>query len=355
MKNTTVAQLAALISGEIKGDSNALITGVANVNDAKPGDVVLADNAKFYKRALNSNATCIVTKLNIDDDYNGKNIISVERPSVAFASILSYFKGGELLPDVGIGQGAVVDSSVKLGENVAIGANCYISRNVEIGDGCVLFPNVFIGEGTKIGEKTKIYPGDVIYYNCTIGKNVILHAGVVIGADGFGYTCRGTELVKLPHAGTVEIGDDVEIGANSAIDRAKTGATVIGSGTKIDNLVHIAHNVKIGNNCVIVAQCGVAGSVEIGNNVTMAGQAGIKDHVTIGDGCMIASRAGVTGNIQEGSVVSGFPARDHSAEKRVQAARLHLPEILQRLRALESEVKQLRNTEKGSRDDNIEL
>jgi len=170
-----------------------------------------------------------------------------------------------------------------------------------------------------------------------------------VGSDGFGYTCHGSELVKLPHAGTVEVGDDVEIGANAAIDRAKTGATVIGSGTKIDNLVHIAHNCKIGRNCVIVALVGVAGSVTIGDNVTLAGQAGVKDHVTIEDECVVAARAGVVGDLAKGSIVSGFPARDHRLEKRAQVARLHLPEILQRLKALEAEVKKLRDCGEGSK------
>jgi len=236
-----------------------------------------------------------------------------------------------------------------LGKDVAIGANCYVGCDAVIGDGSVLFPGAFIGEGVRLGCECRLYPNTVIYSRCVVGNRVIMHAGVVIGADGFGYTCRDQAFVKLPHAGIVEIGDDVEIGANTAIDRAKTGATVIGSGTKIDNLVHIAHNCKIGRNCVIVALVGIAGSVNIGDGVTLAGQVGVADHVSIEDGSVVAARAGVIGNVPRGSVVSGFPARDHRLEKRAQAARLHLPELMQRLKALEAEVEKLRAGSEGGK------
>ena len=340
--STTVAELAALIGGEIQGDADACVSGVGSVEEAGPGDVVLAVDERFLNRAMVSRASCVVTGSQTACSRNGKSIIRVPDPVEAFAKVLGFFRGDEFLPAVGIGAGAVVEQGAVFGEKVAVGANCYVGKDAVVGDGCVLFPNVYVGDGTRIGEGTKIYPAAVIYGDCVIGKRVIVHAGAVVGADGFGYTCRGREFVKLPHVGTVEIGDDVEIGANSTIDRAKTGKTVIGSGTKIDNLVHIAHNCKIGKNCVIVALVGVAGSVTIGDNVTLAGQAGVKDHVTIGDDCVVAARAGVVGDLAKGSIVSGFPARDHRVEKRTQAARLHLPEILQRLKALEGEVERLK-------------
>lgn len=341
--NITVAELAALMGGEVVGNPNVFVSGVGSVGEAKPGDVVLATDARFLQRAMESLASCVVADLNNNTcSHNGKSIIKTADPLGAFAKALEYFRGAEPMPATGIGAGAVVERSATLGKDVAVGANCYVGKDVILGDGCVLFPSVYIGDGACIGDGAKIYPGAVVYPNCVLGKRVILQAGAVIGADGFGYTCQGQEYVKLPHAGIVEIGDDVEIGANTTIDRAKTGATVIGSGTKIDNLVHIAHNCKIGRNCVIVALVGVAGSVTIGDNVTLAGQVGVKDHVTIKDGCVVAARAGVVGDLADGSVVSGFPARDHRQEKRVQAARLHLPEIMQRLKALEAEVERLR-------------
>ena len=348
--NKTVAELAALVDGLVEGDPSLSVSGVASVDDAGDGDIVLAADARFFMRAVESKAVCMLADNKESAACNGKTVIRVNKPAEAFVKILNHFNGEELLPGVGIGANAVVEPDVELGEAVAIGANCYIGRNAKLGDGCILFPNVYIGDGVDVGEKTKIYPGAVIYPKCKIGKRVILHAGVVIGADGFGYIPSDRGLVKFPHTGTVTIGDDVEIGANSTIDRAKTGVTIVGNGTKIDNLVHIAHNVKIGSNCIIVALSGLAGSVEIGNGVTLAAQTGVKDHVRIGDGSVVAARAGVIGNIPKGSVVSGFPARDHCTERRVQAARLHLPEILQRLRALETELAELREKAKSDND-----
>ena len=348
---TTVAYLAELVGGEVEGDSDLCVAGAATVEEAEPGDIVLAENVRFFERAVKSDAACIVAGCGVGVSRGGKSVIRAAEASEAFVKILEHLGGKELLPPVGVGAGAVIGRDVSLGENVAIGPNCCIGAGASLGDECVLFCSVSIGEKAQIGDRAKIYPGVTIYPNCRIGKRVILHAGVVIGADGFGYKPGEKGLMKLPHLGTVEIGDDVEIGANSTVDRAKTGATVIGSGTKIDNLVHVAHNVKIGANCVIVALSGVAGSVDIGDNVTLAAQTGVKDHVRIGDGSVVAARAGVIGDVQEGSTVSGFPARDHRVEKRAEAARLRLPEFMQRLRALEKELKKLRGGRKGENGD----
>jgi UDP-3-O-[3-hydroxymyristoyl] glucosamine N-acyltransferase len=346
---TTVAELAALIGGEVRGDPDVGVWGVGSVDEARPGDVVVATDKRFLERAMASKASCVITGLDPSTGSgcsggNGQSVIATADPLEAFSKVLDRFRGEEALPAPGIGVGAVVEPGAKISDRAAIGANCYVGKDAVLGDGCVLFPNVYVGEGASIGENSRLYPNVVVYAGCSLGKRVILHAGAVVGADGFGYTCQGREHLKLPHAGMVEIGDDVEIGANSTVDRAKTGATVIGSGTKIDNLVHIAHNCKIGRNCVIVALVGIAGSVTVGDNVTLAGQAGVKDHVTIGDDCVVAARAGVVGDLAKGSIVSGFPARDHRLEKRAQAARLHLPEMLHRLKTLEAEMEQLRNS-----------
>lgn len=338
----TVSELAALVGGEVVGSGETRVTSAADVRDDAVGRVVLASSAQYLERAFASGASCIITGLQADESANGASLIRVGNPEVAFARALQYFKGVEAQPPVGIGPGAVVAQDAVLGEGVAVGANCFVGSGVELGDGCVLYPGVYIGDGVRVGSGCRLYPGAKIYPNCRIGSRVILHAGCVIGADGFGYVPDKSGLVKYPHIGTVEIGDDVEIGANSTIDRAKTGATVIGNGTKIDNLVHIAHNVKIGSHCVIVALSGIAGSAEIGNGVTLAAQTGVKDHVRIGDGAVVAARAGVIGDLADGCMVSGFPARDHRTEKRVQAASLHLPEVLTRLRVLEKEIKELR-------------
>ena len=343
----TVEQLARLVGGRVEGPADVAVLGVGGVDDARETDVVLAENARFFKKAAASRACCILASPGAGDAPRGKSVIRVDDPAEAFIHVLTHFKPEEALPCPGIGPGAVIAEGASIGREVAIGPNCHIGAGARIGDGCVLFPNVYVGEGVSVGDHTRIYPFVAIYANCTIGSRVILHAGVVIGADGFGYKPGSKGLVKIPQIGTVEVGDDVEIGANSTVDRAKFGATIIGSGSKIDNLVHIAHNVRIGRDCVIVALSGVAGSVEIGDGVTLAAQTGVSDHVRIGDGSVVAARAGVIGDVKKGSVVSGFPARDHAVEKRSQAAWLRLPEMMDRVRALEREVERLRARDKG--------
>lgn len=338
-----------MIGGELEGDPAIRVSGVASVYDAGVGDVVLADNEKYFARALETSAACIIAGRGTPG-ARGKCVIRVDDPTVAFVSILEFFRSDEPLPAVGVAPGAFVGGDVQMGRDVAIGPNCYVGDSASLGDGCVLFPGVYVGAGVSIGEGGKLYPNVVIHHGCTLGRNVTLHAGVVIGADGFGYASGPVGLVKFPHTGSVEVGDDVEIGANSTVDRAKTGATIIGSGTKIDNLVHIAHNVKIGRNCIIVALSGVAGSVVIGDNVTLAAQTGVKDHVHIADGCVVAARAGVIGDLGKGQVVSGFPARDHKLDMRVEASRLHLPEILRRLKNVESELEKLFGRQTGNGD-----
>lgn len=339
---TTAAGISLLVAGEVSGNPNTVISGVGSVDDAREGDVVLAEDEAYFRKALKTRAACIICGLKASADLNGRTVVRVENPGEAFASVLELFKGEEALPDVGVGCGSVVERDVILGEGVRIAPNCYVGRGAALGDGCVLFPNVYIGEGVRVGRETRLHPGVTVYASCSIGDRAILHAGVVIGADGFGYRPGPKGLSKLPHAGTVVIGDDVEIGANSAVDRAKTGATVIGRGTKIDNLVHIAHNVRIGEHCVVVALSGVAGSAKIGSGVTLAAQSGVRDHVKIGDGVVVAARSGVINDIEAGLTVSGFPAREHKIDMRAQAAALRLPDILERLRALEREVKTLR-------------
>lgn len=337
----TAAEIAELVQGTYEGPGDVVVKSITSVDRAVDGGLVLAENKKYFKRALDSKAVCILTGNGINAETGRKCIIRVDDPNSAFIKVLWHFKDSEGLPPVGIGPNVGVGKNVTLGSDIRVGANCILGDDAVIGDGCILFPNTYIGNGVKIGPECKIYTGVVVYQGCRIGRGVVLHAGVVIGADGFGYRPGTEALVRIPHIGTVIIEDDVEIGANSAVDRAKTGATVIGRGTKIDNLVHIAHNVRIGSNCIIIALSGVAGSVEIGNNVTLAAQSGVKDHVQIGDGAVIAARGGVIGDVPGGCIVSGFPARDHRAEMKMEAAKLHLPEILKRLRTVEEELKKL--------------
>jgi UDP-3-O-[3-hydroxymyristoyl] glucosamine N-acyltransferase len=341
-KRISAGELAALAGAEIEGPAEFEITHPATADVGGADAIVLAEDDRYFRKAVESQAGCILTGRGIGT-ASDRVIIRAADPKVAFIKVLEFFKRDEWQPTVGVGPGAVVEPGAVVGRDVAIGANCCLCAGASIGDGCVLFPNVFVGEGVTVGDNCKLYPGVTIYQDCRIGSRVVLHAGTVIGADGFGYAPGPEGLRKFPHVGTVEIGDDVEIGANSAVDRAKMGATLIGRGTKIDNLVHVAHNVRIGCNCVIVALTGIAGSVEVGNGVTLAAQTGVSDHVTIGDGCVVAARGGVIGDVAPGSVVSGFPARDHRTELRMQAIQLRLPEMMDRLRAVEKELDRLRN------------
>jgi UDP-3-O-[3-hydroxymyristoyl] glucosamine N-acyltransferase len=343
----TADSIAARIQGRVEGSGDVIIRTVGRAEDAVEGEIVLAENDRYFNIAAASQASCILTGNRIALSAPDKCTIRVDDPGSAFVDVLQLFQSEQILPAPGISPSAEVSPDATIGDRAAISANCFIGKGSRLGKGCVLFPNVYIGEGVVIADDCRLYPGVTIYPNCTIGSGVVLHAGVVIGSDGFGYRPGKGGLVKLPHIGTVEIGDFVEIGANSAVDRAKVGATIIGSGTKIDNLVHIAHNVHIGRCCVIAALSGVAGSVDVGDGVTLAAQIGVKDHVRIEDGAIVAARAGVIGDVKKGAVVSGFPARDHTIQKRAQAAFLHLPDLLERVRSLEREIERLRTRTEG--------
>ncbi|HOK53921.1 MAG TPA: UDP-3-O-(3-hydroxymyristoyl)glucosamine N-acyltransferase, partial [Armatimonadota bacterium] len=325
MAGIIVQELADAVGGVLFGSGDILITGAASVNDAGPGDIVLAENEKYLAAARSSQATAVVVPEASSCD--GKVVIQVENPRQAFSTILGLLASQLGVPSPGIDPSCRIGERVKYGQSISIGYGCYIGDDVTIGDGTIIHPLVYIGDGVRIGDNTVIHPNVTVYPGCEIGARVVIHAGTVIGSDGFGYIPVGSKQCKVPQIGNVTIEDDVEIGSNTSIDRAKTGTTRIGSGTKIDNLVHIAHNVKIGSGCLIVAQVGVAGSSEIGNCVTMAGQSGAKDHVHIDDGVVVAARAGVIGNLTKG-VYSGFPARPHKEAMRAQAAYLRLPEMM---------------------------
>lgn len=328
-------ELASLVEGTLYGDGSIEVTGVASVDEASAGDAVLAENEKYLKTALESQAVVIVCK---SAEGIEKTAIVVDDPRLAFAKIIACF-APKIKAEQGIHPGCYVGSGLKLGEGVSIGYGCYIGDNVEIGDGAVVAPQCYVGDGVKIGAGSRLLPRVTVQWGSEIGRNVIIQSGSVIGADGFGYVTAGGVHHKIPHIGNVVIEDDVEIGANVTVDRGKTGATVIGQGTKVDNLVMIAHNVKIGRNCLIVAQAGIAGSVEMGNYVVVAGQAGARDHAKIGDGAIIAARAGVISDVSAGACVSGFPARDRAAYWRIEACLDKLPEIVKSVRKLNTKSK----------------
>jgi UDP-3-O-[3-hydroxymyristoyl] glucosamine N-acyltransferase len=332
----TLRDLASRLNGTVTGDSDAVITGVAGVEIAESGDIVFAEAPRYVQAAVKSRASAVLVtpELAAGAAGSGKPLLVVAQPRVAFVHVLQLFVPAPS-HEPGVHPSAQIGEGSRIGEGAHVGANVVIGRDAAIGDGAALLPGVFVGDGCVVGAGTVVHPNAVLYPGVKVGRGCILHAGCVIGADGFGYVPIGYGLMKVPHLGSVEIGDEVEVGANSCIDRAKTGVTKIGSGTKIDNLVHIAHNVTVGQACLIIAQTGVAGSVTIGNGVVLAGQAGIKDHVSIGDGARVAAQGGVIGDVAAGVTVSGYPARPHLEKMRELGALTALPDALKRLRALE--------------------
>lgn len=328
----TLGELAHLINGKLIGDPDIVIQGVASLEEAEEGDIVFAESPAYLQKADTSRATAVVTPR--EAAVPAKHCIEVDNPREAFSLILDSF-APLLHSHPGVHPSAEVAASAILGSNVSVGPFVFIGEGAVIGEGSAMFPGVVIGDNCTVGHNCLLYPNVTLYNGVSLGDRVIIHTGAVIGGDGFGYLQIGGASRKIPQIGTVEIGNDVEIGVNSAIDRAKTGSTTIGARTKIDNLVHIAHNCKIGEDCIIVAQVGIAGSCHIGRGVIMAGQSGVKDHTEVGDGAIIMARAGATNSISPGETVSGFPARPHRQKLRQEAALVLLPDYLKRIRSLE--------------------
>jgi UDP-3-O-[3-hydroxymyristoyl] glucosamine N-acyltransferase len=245
---------------------------------------------------------------------------------------------------------AVIAPDARLGREVSIGPHVVVESGAEIGDEAVLMANAYVGPGARLGRESWLYPNVVVREECVLGERVVVHPGTVIGADGFGYVKDGGTYHKVPQVGTVVIGDDVEIGANACVDRATTGTTTVGSGTKIDNLVQIAHNVTLGENVIVVAQVGISGSTRVERGATLAGQAGIVGHITIGEGAMVGSQAGVTKSVPPHTQVSGYPAQPHALARRIHALTMRLPQLVERLQDLE---KRLRALEEDRSADHI--
>jgi UDP-3-O-[3-hydroxymyristoyl] glucosamine N-acyltransferase len=332
---------AEIVKGVIQGNPEIEITGVSGITDAHEGDITFVSSAKYLRQACESKASCIIVKELVRDIKASQLIIS--NPYFAFAKAIECFYPG-LTFQTGISEKAVISGRVQFGKGVSVYPCAYLSDNISIGDGTVILPGVFIGEKTEIGKHCIIHPNVVIREGVTIGDRVIIHSGTVIGSDGYGYTFEKGEHYKIPQVGGVIIEDDVEIGSNVSIDRATLGNTVIGRGTKIDNLVQIAHNVKIGEKSMIIAQVGISGSSEIGSFVTLAGQVGVADHTTIESGTMIGAQSGIIpGHIKKG-VYTGTPAMPHRDWLRAQALFAKLPEIYKKIIELENKINRL---EKG--------
>ena len=343
---TTVGQLAALLEGTVEGDETIAIHGISSIEDAQDGDITFAETDKLLSSAGRSRASAVIAPANspkLEGALANKPLIRVKNPRFAFAQALRIFA-----PEPKVYQGihptAVLGENVSFGHNASVHALAVIGDNVTLGKNCVVYPFVYVGDNVSIGDNCVIYPHAVLHDNTEIGNAVVIHSGSVLGTDGFGYMFIENRHYKIPQIGRVIVEDDVEIGANVTIDRARTGSTRIGAGTKIDNLVHIGHNVTVGKNCVIVAQVGVSGSVDIGNGVILAGQVGVKDHVTIGDGSIVAAKSAVIGDLKPHSFVSGMYGRPHGNEMRAQVLYGKLPKMHKQIKELEERLAAL---EKG--------
>lgn len=335
----TLKEIARLIDGEVVGDADTVITGISGIKEAEGGDLSFLANPKYLHLMDSTKAAAVITSREVTNAP--KPIIRTDNPSLAFAKIISILIPNEQQYPSGIHPMAVVGKNVKLGCDVALQAYVVLDDNVEIGDRTIIYSGAYVGHHTKIGYDCLIYPNVVIREKVRIGNRVIIHPGSIIGSDGFGFTTVEGVHHKIPQIGTVVLEDDVEIGANVTIDRARFGKTLIGRGTKIDNLVQIAHNVIVGENSIIIAQAGISGSTIIGRNVTIAGQAGLVGHITIGDNAVLAAQAGVTKSVPANTCVSGYPAKPHEQAKRVNAFVQKLPEIVAEFKKLEDRVNQL--------------
>jgi UDP-3-O-[3-hydroxymyristoyl] glucosamine N-acyltransferase len=331
-------ELAALVGGTVIGDGEAEISGVAALDVAQAGEITFIAHPKFLPKLAETKASAVIISKEITSSQ--KPLLYVASPYLAFAKILTLFLQKPYQPK-GIDPNAWISSTAQLGDEMTIYPFVSIGDRCRIGDRVTLYPGVYVGEDSSIGEESILYSNVSIYPGTVIGKRVILHSGVVIGADGFGYVKEGKKNVKIPQTGCVEIEDDVEIGANTTIDRATFGKTIIHRGVKIDNLVQVAHNVVIGEDSIIVAQVGVAGSTKIGSNVTLAGQVGVSDHIEVGDNVMIGAQSGVAQNLPANQAYTGTPALPHRQFLRVINIFPKLPEMRKILIDMERRLKKI--------------
>lgn len=334
-----IEELLQCIQATLHGSSDVLISGVSHLEGATCGDLSFVLKPKFHEAARNSQAAAFLTAQLISDDPRPQLICS--NPMLAMVTLAQkYFRSP--LPQRGIHPSAIRGQDVRIGPEVSIGPLVTIGDRAQIGSGVTIYSGVHIGEDTVIGDDCILYPHVSLLTKCMLGHRVILHSGSVIGSDGFGYVQHEGRHHKIPQLGNVCIEDDVEIGANVTVDRATFGSTVIKQGTKIDNQVQIAHNVVIGEHCIVVAQVGIAGSTRLGHHVMIGGQAGLVDHLTIGDQVRIASGAGVTNHVDSHQTVGGRPAVDHNIWRKAQVLQYQLPDMRNDLRTLKKDVEDLK-------------
>jgi len=338
------AALAGFLKGEIIGDPETKVNTVAKIEEGHPGALSFLANPKYEHFLYTTKSSIVlVNKSLVPSASVNATLIKVENAYEAFASLLQLVDQARPRKQ-GVHPTAVIEPSATIGRDVYIGPYAYIGENCHIGDECSIYPHVFIGDNSKAGNKCTLYPGVKIYHDCILGNNCVIHAGSVIGSDGFGFAPQSeTEFMKIPQIGNVVIEDNVEIGANVAIDRATMGSTLIRKGVKLDNLIQIGHNVEIGENTVMAGQTGVAGSAKIGRNCMFGGQVGISGHLKIADGTKIGAQSGIPGDIKkENTILLGYPAIDYKNFYRSSVVFRQLPELKRKIEELEKEIGQLK-------------
>jgi UDP-3-O-[3-hydroxymyristoyl] glucosamine N-acyltransferase len=337
----TLGAVAALLNGELEGGSaETRVNGVGTIDAAGPAEISFLTNMKYARRLPDCRAAAVVVDRDAEVD-SPVPLIRCDNAYLSFSRLIESFAPAIPLPDPGVHPTAVVEEGVELGEGVGIGPFVHLGRGVRLGDGVRVASGCFIGDETTIGAGCVLYPNVVVRERCVIGERVILYPGAVIGSDGFGYAPDGPRWRKIPQIGNVILEDDVEIGANSTIDRGALGATRIGRGTKIDNLVQIAHNVSLGENCIMAGQVGISGSCKLGDHVILMGQVGVAGHLTLGDNVIVGAKSGISKSIPAGETWLGLPARPTMTTKRIEASERALPEKLRELRKLSKRVEEL--------------
>lgn len=339
-----LSEIATLLGAELEGDPSLLISGIRGLENAGPSELSFVTDSRYWAAAEASRAGALL----VSKDYrvdSDRALLRVKDPYASFLQLIPHYHADPGRRAPGVAASAVVHASAILGERVSIGDHCVVEEGAAIGESTVLWPGAYVGPGVKLGADCVIYPQVSLLRDVELGDGCIVHSGTVIGSDGFGYVHTGTEHKKIPHLGTVRIGHQVEIGANVCIDRGTLGSTAIGNGVKIDNLVHIAHNVTIGDQALIVAQVGISGSSKVGAGAVLGGQAGVVGHLEIGPGAKVGAQAGVTKSVPAHTVVSGYPAMEHGRAKRLNGYVRRLPELAARLKALEAKLKELGSSE----------
>ncbi len=338
----TARIVADFTKGELIGNPDVIISDVSKIEEGKKGTLAFLANPKYEKYLYTTEASVVLINKEFHiDGTPAPTLIRVDNAYDAFTSLLELY-AKMAVERKGIEQPSFIDPTARIGENVYIGAFTYIGPGAVIGNNVKLYPQTYVGDNTEIKENTILYPGVKVYHDCSIGRDCTFHSGVVIGGDGFGFVQQPDQQYrKIPQVGNVIIEDNVEIGANTTVDRATMGSTIIRKGAKLDNLIQIGHNVEIGENTVVVSQAGIAGSTKVGKNCQIGGQVGLAGHLKIGDNVKIGAQSGVSNNLKEGETVLGSPALDVSRQIKAMIVYKSLPEMSRRIAELEKEIKRL--------------